>query len=108
MFQVCFAKYGSMALKAKYAHEFAIRVILGATEQRANCYGRYIVPLLSIQTDFYLRCFVRVYSSKAEIKKSALKLGMIAQSTGCDSFYIQPLGREIKEVHKPPPISGKG
>mmetsp|Transcript_17855 Transcript_17855/g.21815 ORF Transcript_17855/g.21815 Transcript_17855/m.21815 type:complete len:475 (-) Transcript_17855:25-1449(-) len=98
--EVCFSKYGSMSLKAKYGHEMAIRMVLAALERKANVYGRYIVPLLSVQMDFYLRVFVRVYTSKAEIKKSAAKLGLVIQSSGCDSFFIQPLAKEMNNVHK--------
>jgi len=102
--EVCYSKYGSMSLKAKYGHEMAIRIVLATLERKANVYGRFIVPILSVQMDFYLRVFVRVYTSKAEIKKSAAKMGLVVQSTGCDSFYIQPLAKEVNNVHKCPSV----
>lgn len=91
--EVGFAKYGCSPLKAKYSHEMAIRIILACIERNANKYSRYIVPLLSVQMDFYLRVFIRVYTSKAEIKLTRQKLGMVLQSKGCDTFFIQPLGK---------------
>ena len=31
-------------------------------QSHANRYKRYIVPVLSVQMDFYLRVFVRIYT----------------------------------------------
>ena len=47
---------------------------------------------MSVGIDFYCRVFVRVYESKAEVKKSALKIGNVYQSVGCPSFHILPTG----------------
>ncbi|CAG2183855.1 unnamed protein product, partial [Oppiella nova] len=37
----------------------------------ANRYGRYIVPLLSLSIDFYVRIFLQIYTSPHEVKRSA-------------------------------------
>ena len=58
----------------------ALRIVLGAIETHANRYNRYIVPLVSLQIDFYLRVFVRVFTSKAEVKKAGLKRSYVFQS----------------------------
>ncbi|KRZ77433.1 tRNA (guanine(26)-N(2))-dimethyltransferase [Trichinella papuae] len=79
----CFAKYGSMSLRAKCCHELALRILLCCLETRANCYGRYVKPLISVSVDFYIRVFVQV-------KKS-----MVFQCASCESFEIQPLARRI-------------
>lgn len=52
-------------------------------------YKRHIVPLLSVSVDFYVRVFVRVYTSPAEVKDTPCKLAYLWQSSGCDSFYLQ-------------------
>jgi tRNA (guanine26-N2/guanine27-N2)-dimethyltransferase len=90
--EVCFAKYGSMPLKAKYVHEMSLRILLNSIENSANRYKRYIVPWLSLSVDFYVRVFVRVYESPVEVKNSCLKRIMTYQSTQCSSFYVSPLG----------------
>jgi tRNA G26 N,N-dimethylase Trm1 len=33
---VCFAKYGSVPLKARYCHEMSLRILLHALEASAN------------------------------------------------------------------------
>lgn len=83
-------------------HEMSVRTVLHALESSANRYRRHIVPLLSVGIDFYLRVFVRVYTSAAEVKKAALKTSLVYQSMGCGSFYMQPIGRFQ------PPTRGQG
>ena len=50
------------------------------------------MPLFSARIDFYIRVFVRVYTSAREITKTPLKLSNVYQCVGCDAFYLQPLG----------------
>ena len=88
----CFAKYGIMPIRRKYCHEMAVRIVLAALERNANRYGRYIVPLVSLQIDFYLRVFVRVYSSAEECKQSPGKLSHVVQARGCESHHFDPIG----------------
>lgn len=89
--EVCFAKYGSMPLKARYLHEMSLRILLHSIEIAANKYKRHIVPWLSMSVDFYVRVFVRVFESPAEVKNSCMKRAMVLQSTQCPTFYLQPL-----------------
>ncbi|XP_044514381.1 tRNA (guanine(26)-N(2))-dimethyltransferase isoform X2 [Gracilinanus agilis] len=69
--ETCYSKYGAMSIKSKACHEMALRIVLHSLDLRANCYQRYIVPLLSISADFYIRVFVRVYTGQAKVKASA-------------------------------------
>lgn len=48
----------------------ALRLVLHTISTSAARYGRYIQPLLSLSIDFYVRVFVRVYSSANEVKKA--------------------------------------
>lgn len=92
--EVCFSKYGTMPLKGvSYLHEMSLRILLHAIDSTANKYHRHIVPWLSISVDFYVRVFLRVYDSPAEVKRSSLKRAMVYQSLLCPSFFLQPLGR---------------
>ena len=70
----------------------ALRIVLQCIEAHANRYGRYIVPLLSLSIDFYVRIFVRVFSSQKQCKKTTSKLGNVYQCTGCETINIQHLG----------------
>ena len=93
--EACFAKYGSYPLHKPYCHEMAIRILLAFLHITAARHKRYIIPVLSCSIDFYVRVFVRVYSSAAECKNAALKVGYVYQSQGCDSFYWERAGRKF-------------
>jgi len=60
---------------------------------------------VSLSVDFYVRVFVRVFESPAEVKNSCLKRAMVHQSTQCSSFYIQPIASALSK-HKDGNISG--
>uniref|UniRef100_A0A2N9HV00 tRNA (guanine(26)-N(2))-dimethyltransferase n=1 Tax=Fagus sylvatica TaxID=28930 RepID=A0A2N9HV00_FAGSY len=71
-------------------------VLCGSSgESHANRYKRYIVPVLSVKMNFYVRVFVRIYTSASAMKNTPLKLSYVYQCTGCDSFHLQPIGRTI-------------
>ncbi|KAG9159810.1 hypothetical protein Leryth_007817 [Lithospermum erythrorhizon] len=95
--EVCYSKYGSYPLRGKYCHEMALRILLASIESHANRYKRYIVPVLSVQMDFYVRVFVRIYTSASAMKNTPLKLSYVYQCTGCDSFHLQSLGRTVSK-----------
>lgn len=97
----CFARYGSMSLRAEFCHEAALRIILRSIESHASVYGRYIKPLLSVSADFYVRLFIQVYTQQAETKKSASKLSQIFMCRECKTPELNPLGTyHLKEDHK--------
>ncbi|XP_068656269.1 tRNA (guanine(26)-N(2))-dimethyltransferase 1-like [Aristolochia californica] len=93
--EVCYSKYGSYPLKGKYCHEMALRILLASIESHANRYKRYIVPILSVQMDFYIRVFVRIFTSASAMKNTPLKLSYVYQCVGCDSFHLQSVGRTV-------------
>ena len=49
----------------------ALRILLASLEGHAARSHRYIVPLVSLSIDYYIRVFVRVYTSPSEVKRSA-------------------------------------
>lgn len=97
--ETCYSKYGAVSLKGKFCHEMvsaggipcpgggarggvprprvplvprqALRIVLHSLDLRANCYQRFVVPLLSVSADFYVRVFVRVFTGQAKVKASA-------------------------------------
>uniref|UniRef100_A0A0A9X5T5 tRNA (guanine(26)-N(2))-dimethyltransferase n=1 Tax=Lygus hesperus TaxID=30085 RepID=A0A0A9X5T5_LYGHE len=82
----CHAKYNSLPYKAAHCHEMAVRIVLASLERVANKHKKYMVPLLSLHIDFYVRCIVRVYTQPAEVKGSAMKLAHLLQCTHCPAF----------------------
>ena len=106
--EACHAKYGSYPLKAKYCHEAALRIVLACMEGHANRHRRYIVPLLSMHINFYVRLFVRVYTSPGEVKKSPTKLSHVYQCTGCETFSLMPLARKVVRGEHEKIVPGQG
>lgn len=88
-----YAKYGSYPLHKPYCHEQAIRILLASISTAAARHKRHIVPVLSLSIDFYVRVFVRIYTSPSEAKNTALKHSYVFQSQGCDSFELMRVGR---------------
>ncbi|XP_076546981.1 tRNA (guanine(26)-N(2))-dimethyltransferase [Osmia lignaria lignaria] len=89
--ETCYLKYGAISLKSKACHEMALRILLQNIATHAGRYGRYIIPLLSISADFYIRVFVKIFSSQIKCKENATKIGRVYQCTGCESITTQPL-----------------
>lgn len=99
--ETCYAKYGSMPTKGKYLHEMALRIVLHTLEAQANRYRRHIVPVLSLSIDFYVRLFVRVFTSPAEVKKACTKASYVYQSSACGSFFVHAVGKHSKNSYNP-------
>ncbi|XP_033751075.1 tRNA (guanine(26)-N(2))-dimethyltransferase-like [Pecten maximus] len=91
----CRARYGTMSYRSAYCKEMALRILLQSLETTANRYSRYIVPMISISADFYIRVFVRVFTGAAKVKLSSLKLANVYHCSGCGAFTIQKLARKI-------------
>ncbi|XP_064355377.1 tRNA (guanine(26)-N(2))-dimethyltransferase isoform X2 [Dromaius novaehollandiae] len=91
--ETCYSKYGAVSLKGKFCHEMALRIVLHSLDLRANCYQRFIVPLLSVSADFYIRVFVRVFTGQAKVKASASKQALVYHCVGCGTHHLQRLGK---------------
>ncbi|CDW54090.1 TRM1 tRNA methyltransferase 1 [Trichuris trichiura] len=90
--ETCYAKYGSMSLKSKCCHEIAIRILISSIDSRANCYGRFVEPLLSVSVDFYVRVFLLIKTGPSMAKRSK---SLIYQCGSCESFVLQSLARQV-------------
>lgn len=51
--------------------------------------------VLSVSIDFYVRVFVRLYTGAEAVKDMPTKLAYVWQSQGCDSFFLQHVGRKV-------------
>ncbi|KAH3765412.1 tRNA methyltransferase, Trm1, S-adenosyl-L-methionine-dependent methyltransferase [Pelomyxa schiedti] len=91
--EVCLARYGSQNFKASCFPEMAIRVLLACIERKAAPMGRYIVPIVSLNSAFYIRVFVRVFTNQNETKKLGGKLSFVCKCSGCETLYFQPCGK---------------
>ena len=94
--ETCYSKYQAVSLRAKFCHEQALRILLQCVESHANRYSRYIVPLISVSADFYIRVFLRVYTGQNIVKHSVCKISMIYNCVNCGNFTLQPLATKIQ------------
>lgn len=90
--ETCFAKYSALSLRAEYCHELALRIVLSALHSHAARFGRVIQPLLALSVDFYVRLFVRVYSSANRVKAGPSRVGHVLQCARCPHFSTRALG----------------
>ncbi|KAI0012947.1 dimethylguanosine tRNA methyltransferase [Xylariaceae sp. FL0662B] len=100
-----FALYGGIPVKGFYSHEAGLRLILHGLATTAARYGLAIEPLLSLSVDYYIRIFVKVRKSPAQVKFLAGKTMLVYNcDQGCGAWETQILLRNKKVPNK----SGKG
>ncbi|KAM8987135.1 tRNA (guanine(26)-N(2))-dimethyltransferase [Ara ararauna] len=91
--ETSYSKYGAVSLKGKFCHEMALRIILHSLDRTANCYQRFIVPLLAVSADFYIRVFVQVFTGQGKVKASASKQALVYHCVGCGTHHLQRMGK---------------
>ncbi|KAL9007475.1 MAG: hypothetical protein Q9173_007268 [Seirophora scorigena] len=96
-----YSQYGGLPWKGPQSHEAGLRLILNAVATSAARYGLAIEPLLSLNVDFYVRLFIRIKRSPAEVKCLASKT-MVAYNCdhGCGAFSIQYLAHTREKEAK--------
>jgi tRNA (guanine26-N2/guanine27-N2)-dimethyltransferase len=96
-----FSLYGGLPIKGSYSHEVGLRLVLNAVATAAARYGLAIEPLLSLSVDYYLRIFVKVTKSPAQVKYLAGKTMVVYNcDSGCGAWETQLLARNKKVVNK--------
>lgn len=96
-----YSLYGGMPIKGPHSHEGGLRLILNSIASSAARYGMAIEPLLSLSIDFYIRIFVRVTKSPADVKFLSGKTMIVYDcDAGCGAWYTQMLGRNIRQTGK--------
>jgi tRNA (guanine26-N2/guanine27-N2)-dimethyltransferase len=89
--ETCFGRYHAFPLqRSGYLQEMALRILLYSIATTAAKYGRSIRPVLSVGMDFYVRVWVEIEDSKADVKDLSLHVGHVYQSTKCPSFKVVP------------------
>ena len=51
------------------------------------------MPLLCAHINFYVRLFVRVYTSPSLVKRAPTKRAYVYQCASCEAFALQPVAR---------------
>ncbi|EGR30356.1 hypothetical protein IMG5_133990 [Ichthyophthirius multifiliis] len=92
--QKCYYLYGSSRAKVTAYQENAIRILLYTINNVANKYGKSIRPLICYLTEFYVRVFLLVKTSKQECGKSLLKHGYAYYCELCSNYSYQTFGKQ--------------
>ena len=96
-----YSQYSGLPWKGPQSHEAGIRLILNAIAVTAARYSLAIEPLLSLSIDFYIRIFVRIRKSAADVKFLASKTMAVCNcDQGCGSWSIQYLGQSREKRAK--------
>eukprot|EP00922_Rhytidocystis_sp_ex-Travisia-forbesii_P058341 GHVS01086243.1.p1 GENE.GHVS01086243.1~~GHVS01086243.1.p1 ORF type:complete len:591 (-),score=69.90 GHVS01086243.1:30-1802(-) len=96
--EVAFYKYGCFSTKARYTHEFSLRLVLNAVIMSAARHRRAVVPLACCSIDFYVRLFLQIVDSPESCKRTTTNSAMVFQCSSCDSFHTVPLGLDGSKV----------
>ncbi|KAI4213170.1 MAG: hypothetical protein LQ351_004116 [Letrouitia transgressa] len=97
-----FSQYGGLPWKGPQCHEVALRIVLNTIASSAARYGMAIEPLLSLKVDFYVRVFVRIRRSPADVKFLASKTMVVYNcDRGCGAWSSQYFAhnREKTNMH---------
>ncbi|KAK4547520.1 hypothetical protein LTR36_000476 [Oleoguttula mirabilis] len=96
-----FSLYGGMPVKGPHSHEGGLRIILHSIASSAAKYGLAIEPLLSLSIDFYVRMFIRVSRSPADVKFLAGRTMLVYDcDAGCGAWNTQMFGRNVRQTGK--------
>lgn len=66
----------------------ALRMVLKLINEMANRQQKYIVPLMSLTVDFYVRLFIRVKEGAKECHESVTKYSNVHSCLDCEAFYL--------------------
>lgn len=96
-----FAQYGGIPWKGGQCHEAGLRLVLQAMAVCAARYGISVEPLLSLSIDFYVRVFVRIHRSPAQVKFLAGKSMIVYHcDMGCGAWETQFLAQTRTQTAK--------
>lgn len=96
-----FSQYGGLPWRGPQSHEGGLRLVLHAIAACAARYGISIEPLLSLSIDFYVRVFVRVHRSPAQVKFLAGKSMVVYNcDVGCGAWNTQFLAQTRAQTAK--------
>ncbi|KAF1983675.1 TRM-domain-containing protein [Aulographum hederae CBS 113979] len=96
-----FSLYGGLPFKGFPCHEGGLRLLLNAISTSAGRYGIAVEPLLSLSIDYYMRVFVRIRKSPADVKFLAGKTMVVYNcDSGCGAWQTQYLARHTLQEGK--------
>jgi tRNA (guanine26-N2/guanine27-N2)-dimethyltransferase len=81
--ETCIKRYAAVPLKTEYAHELAVRILLGCAVREAAAQNIGLSPLLSFSIDHYVRLNCLAQEGDMETWKAVSQLGFIIHCSQC-------------------------
>ncbi|MBD3405433.1 MAG: tRNA (guanine(10)-N(2))-dimethyltransferase [Candidatus Lokiarchaeota archaeon] len=88
---VAIRKYSGRSIRSPFAHEQAVRLLIGKAYHTAGMNDAAIRPLVVLSTDHYIRVWMEVKSSRTQANKQAKSIGIVRFCPRC-------LARDIHSV----------
>ena len=86
--RTCIKRYAAVPLKTDYAHELAVRILLGCAVREAAARNIGLFPVLSFSVDHYVRLYCVAKDGDTNTWKAVSSLGFITQCNGCGERII--------------------
>lgn len=96
----CFYMYGAVRDGDDHIEETGLRVALATLQRCANIQNKSVEPLLCVQSDFYIRLFVRVRTSRQKCWGSMASTGLQFYCKDCGNQHIEVFGEFSKKHPK--------
>jgi len=102
----CLRRYGAKPLKSSFAHEIAIRILLGSVVRRVASLDFACKPVLSYFHNHFLRLHLILNKDISKANDSVKKLGWLLYCKNCSYREIRA-GIDVSPPRKCPNCSGR-
>ncbi|KAL4513061.1 hypothetical protein ABPG72_017746 [Tetrahymena utriculariae] len=89
----CFSSYNKFRIRLASLNENAIRIIYSTILDIATQNNYSIEPVVSFQSDFYIKIYFKVHHNGVESQKSLEKLSLIYQCSECPNYYVHNISK---------------
>jgi tRNA (guanine26-N2/guanine27-N2)-dimethyltransferase len=80
----CLRKYNIRSLRSSFLKEVGLRILLAFVAFRAHPFMNYVVPMLSLSFNHYIRFFVKILKGKEGVTKNLAQIGYMFWCPKCD------------------------
>lgn len=88
--RTCMKRYAAEPLKTEYAHELALRILLGSIVREAAAQNVGLKPLLAFSIDHYVRLFCEAKDGDDNAWSSVSEIGFLTSCTKCGNRELKP------------------
>ncbi len=88
--RTCIKRYAAVPLKTEYAHELALRILLGSAVREAAAHNMGLNPLLSFSVDHYVRTYCEALEGDEATWHAVTQLGFINHCDACGVRFSTP------------------